>query len=183
MMDKTIQFFNTNSGGIQAFSAILMFIATLTYVIINSLMHREIVKERKRYEDPDINLRFRKIKSEGYYNLIVENISDVSAKNIKFLEYPALSLFSDMNTSSIGFIKNGINFMGPKQKYESFFLDSNELNKNDLKFKIKYENTQGDEFIKNITFNSASFKHIYNLGKPFEEAAIDELKGIKNKFN
>jgi len=183
MTIEIIEFFNSNSGGIQAVSSTLIFIATLTYVIINSLMHQEIVKERKRYEDPDINLRFKKVKSGGYYNLVVENISDVSAKNIKFIEYPSLLLFSDIKTASIGFIKNGIDFMGPKQIYESFFLDSNELSNDDLIFKIKYENTQGDQFTKNITFNSASFKPIYNLGKPFEEEAIKELKGIKKKIN
>lgn len=184
-MDNILKFFNTNSDGIQAVSAILMFVATLSYVIINSLMHREIVKERERYENPDINLRFKPITPGAYYNLVIENISQVSAKDIEFVDFPSIKLLKDVKTDSIGFIKNGISFMGPKQMHESLFLDvaNNDPDKLDISFKIKYKNKYNEVFTKNIDFNSQSFKHIYSLGKPFKKQIINELNGIKNSLD
>jgi hypothetical protein len=184
MIREIIEFFNSNAGGIQAISSILMLIATLTYVIINSLMHQEIVKERKRYEDPDINLRFKPASIGCYYNLVVENISQVSAIDLEIVDYPSMKIISNTQTDNIGFIKNGIKFMGPKQKYESLFLNTENINSNNknLFFKLKYKNEYEELFIKEFNFNANSFKDIESLGKPFEIGLVDEIKGIKKSL-
>lgn len=56
LMVKTIlDFLNNNADGIQAIFAILLFLATLIYVFINTAMHKEMVKTRESDERPEIN--------------------------------------------------------------------------------------------------------------------------------
>lgn len=181
---ELLNFFNNNAGGVQAIFSILLFVATTIYVIINSKMHREMIKERKRYEKPNINLRLSKVISGAYYNLVIENISNVPAKDIVFLEYPSINLHEGITTDSIGFIKNGIKYMGPGQSFESFFLDTTIIESIDseISFKIKYKNEDDDVFIKETSFNLSIFEHIISLGKPFEDEVIEKLNGIKESI-
>jgi len=179
-----LNFLNNNAGGVQTIFSILLFAATTVYVIINSKMHKEMVKERRRYERPNINLRLEKVISGVYYNLVVENISAVPAKNVVFLEYPSIGLHGKYRTDSIGFIKNGVNYMGPGQSFESFFLDTTikENKDTELKFKIRYENESGEAFLKDIDFNISMFEHSFRLNKPFKEQVIEKLEAIRKSI-
>ncbi|MFW5794863.1 MAG: hypothetical protein ACOCV1_05225 [Bacillota bacterium] len=181
---NVVEFFNLNAGGVQAFSSILLLIVTTAYVYINSLMHKEMKKERERFENPNINIKFEPITSGAYYNLIIENNSSIPAIDIEFEEYPSLIIFSNVRTDSIGFIKNGINFMAPGQLHKSLFLDVTDSNKieSEIKFRISYKNERGKKYTRNFNFNTEAYKHVYSLGKPFEKEIVSNLKGIKKEI-
>jgi hypothetical protein len=141
-MDGIINCLNINAGSIQAITGILIFFVTFIYVIINSFMHSEMKKNRIRLDSPEISLRIER-QCTGFFNLIIENISNISVYNLKFTKYPDFRKLSGDKVDYIGFIKNGINYFAPKQFYSSFFLQYSqnpEVYEKIIEFVIEYEN-------------------------------------------
>lgn len=183
-LDSIVSYLNANSGGVQALFSILLFLATLIYVIVNTLMHREMVKTRERAERPEISIRLEKITS-GHYNLVIENISDIPIYNVSFKTFPVLEVINDLTTADIGFIKNGIKYMAPGQVYKSYFLDYRNLHEQykNIVFEIEYKNRNNKEFKQNITMNLSVFEYCITLGKPYQEEIISKLNDINNSIN
>jgi len=120
-MSNVINFLNGNSGALQAIFAFLIVVLTGVYAYINSKMHYEMKKSREQVESPEITLRLKKVIT-GFYNLVIENMSGVAAYDIEFIKFPKLPL-GKITTAEIGFIKNGIKYLPPKQIYDSYFLN------------------------------------------------------------
>lgn len=183
-MIELLDFFNQNAGGFQAIFSIFLFIATLAYVIINSLMHSEMVKTRVKAETPEVCLGLKKVCS-GFYNLAIENISNTPAYDLIFLKAPMFNLAGGINSTDIGFIKNGIKYLPPNQTYESYFLPYRELEDQNqtIEFEFKYRNKNGKKFHQTIVINLSLFYNRMDFGKSIEEQIIEELKGIKESIN
>ncbi len=178
-----MNFFNQNAGGLQAIFSIFLFIATLVYVIINSLMHREMIKARLKSEVPEVCLDLKKVRS-GFYNLVIENISSTPAYDLIFLKAPTFNLVGEINSTDIGFIKNGIKYLPPNQTYESYFLPYRQLKDQNqsIEFILKYKNKSGKEFYQTIVINLSLLYNRMDFGKSTEEQVIEELKGIKESI-
>ena len=86
-MDEFFNILNKNSGAIQTIFAGLIFAVTIAYVVINSKMHREMVKNREIIETPEISIRLEKI-SSGFHRLVIENVSNTPAYDLIFTKYP-----------------------------------------------------------------------------------------------
>ncbi len=150
MLKEMLDFMNENAGGFQAIFAIAIFLATIIYVVINSFMHREMVKTREREESPIISIRIDR-EFEATYSLIIENISNVSAYNLHFTKAPNLKhVGTTITTRELGIIKYPIKYLAPRQVYSTIFLDLKTLMKEfqykEVEFEIKYEDKNGKEF-------------------------------------
>ena len=171
-MIAILDFFNHNSGAFQAIFSILLFTATVAYVITNSLMHRELVKQRKRAEIPEISIRLEKVET-GFYNLVVENISNIPAYDFVFVKAPCLKLCRENTTTDIGFIKSGIRYFAPHQKYETFFLNYRKIDDQlqTIEFETEYKNKEknGRKFNQHFYINLSLFYNRLDLKKPLEK--------------
>lgn len=171
-MIAILDFFNHNSGAFQAIFSILLFAATVVYVILNSLMHREMVKQRKRAETPEISIRLEKVNT-GFYDLVVENISNIPAYDVVFVKVPCLKLGSDKATTDIGFIKNGIKYLAPRQSYKTFFLNYRKIDDKlqTIEFETEYKNKEknGRKFNQHFYINLSLFYNRLDLKKPLEK--------------
>ncbi len=181
---QIIDFCNKNSGFIQAIFSFLIIVVTIFYVVINSLMHKEMEKTREISETPEISIRFKKIIS-GFYNIVVENISDIPVFELTFLKVPDLSTYGNKTSEDIGFLKYGIRYMAPHQSYESFFLNyPNVVDKfQTIEFQIEYKNKQNKIFNQNLEINLSLFYNKVTMGKSFNENLINELKKISDSIN
>ncbi len=183
-----IDFLNENAGGIQAIFAALIFCVTLIYVIINSLMHKEMVKTREREEKPVLSIRFLR-KFGPIYSIVIENISNTSAHNIRFIDPPDIKHKGNSgfpSTLELGLFKYPINYMGPKQSFESIFLNLNtledEFQYKEVNFQIEYFNDKGNKFNHSFDFN-ISMLHKTLITASFEEKIVDVLNEIKKSIN
>ena len=183
-LSEIIDFFNENAGFIQALFSFLIFSVTVIYVIINSLMHVEMKKTREMSESPEISIRLEKIKS-GFYNIVIENISDVPVYELHFLKYPSLQTYGDKTSEDIGFLRYGIRYMAPHQSYESFFLNYPSINDKlqTIEFHIEYKNKNNKIFNQNFEINLSLFYNKSSLGKSFNEELLEELTEIKKSIN
>jgi len=159
------QFINDNSGAFQAIFSLLIVIITIIYVVINSLMHSEMVKARKREEKPVISIRIKRVKA-AIYSLIIENISNVPAYELEFTKVPDLkhSDDNDITTKKIGIIQHPIKYLAPKQVYESIFLNLNTLDKKfhhkRLEFEVKYKDIDKKDY--DLAFE-VDVSNLYNI--------------------
>lgn len=87
--------------------------------------------------------------------MVIENISNVPAYNIRFIDFPDLIHYKNdgkefINTKELGLINNGIEYMGPSQQYEVFFSIPDALRKDDnengVKFNIGYFDVEHNEY-------------------------------------
>ena len=76
-----MEFLNSNAGGIQAFSALLILIATTVYVFVSIKMLKELKIQRKRLEEPDLVYYLKNINNIIYG--VIENIGNGIADKIK----------------------------------------------------------------------------------------------------
>ena len=181
---KFIDFCNINSGFIQAIFSFLIVIVTLVYVVINLRMFYEMKKTREMSEIPEISIRLKK-RMSGFYDIVVENISDIPVFELKFLNSPDLPLYGNKTTKDIGFFKDGIKYMAPHQSYVSFFFDYHNVDVQfqTIEFQFEYKNRQNKIFKQNFEINLSLFYDKGSLGKSFNENLIEELKKIRNSIN
>ncbi|WP_108958429.1 hypothetical protein [Leptospira ellinghausenii] len=155
-----IEFINQNSDVISALSSLLLLFVTIIYVVINSLMHSEMVKSRELMLKPDLSLRFERIKS-GFMKIVIENNSSNDIYNLTFVEYPE-EMTGIVGNPQPGFIKDGIKYMASKQIYESFYINypylvTRKLHNKIIKFKMNYSNSSGKIYTKEIEINLSLF--------------------------
>jgi hypothetical protein len=121
-MENILNLINNNSNAISALSSLAMLIATVTYVIINSKMHKEMKLARTRDEAPDLALKLQRIIS-GFYDLKITNYTSNPLYNLKFLKFPESALTGLRNEDSFELLKSGISYMAPSQEYSTFFIN------------------------------------------------------------
>lgn len=175
-----IKFLNTNSDAIQSLGNILILIVTTIYVIINSLMHREMVKARQQQERPQIGLRLLRVE-HNFYNLLIENISKVPLYDLKFLKYPKLKIVNKFTTHEIGFIKNGIKYMSPKQEYETLFLLASNIKdfSEDIVFEIQFQDKNQNKYVEIIRINLSVIEKVTSIDTKYNKKISQELEKIR----
>jgi len=181
-----LKYLENNSLAIQTLLGILIFFATLAYVIINTLMHKEMVKQRQREETPNISIKFeQEPHALSLFALVIENISSVEVFNLKFIEYPELKLWTvDGTTADVGIIKEGIEYMGVGQIYQDSFLelfDKENRNKR-LDFKVEFFNKAGKKYFKSFSLNTAMFNSIGKIQHPTVEDELKKLRELVEKI-
>lgn len=185
---------NNNSGAIQAFFGMLIFIVTTIYTIVTYKMFSEMKINRQKDEVPDISIRLIRRESTCY-DIEISNYSKVEVHNLKFIEVPDLNYWKG-STRDIGFFKNGISYLGIGQTYINTFLktlnnNGDIQNKNfketkyllfDLEFYNKSESSKKrKKYKKQISINLTLLAN--TSGKtPYEKQKVEELKKLNKNI-
>lgn len=182
-----IEWLNVNSGMMQAVFSGLLLIATVIYVIINSYIHREMERERKNQERPIISLRIERF-TTGFFELVIENISDVPIYDVVFEKYPDFKILSNNNFNTPGFVKNGIKYIAPKQVFRSLaiiYFENEKIWDMDIEFEIVYKNLYGENFRESIKINLSLLQDNAQPKEPisFEDKIIKELKTLNESID
>ncbi|MGD9707115.1 MAG: hypothetical protein AB7V07_05525 [Candidatus Delongbacteria bacterium] len=113
---------------------------------------------------PDFAIRFIN-RNASLFFIEIENISNVEIFEMQFKEFPDIPITDKIRTSGIGFLKNGINYLAPGQKYSALFINyvclaEENMNKDILIFDIDFKNKEKKCFNKKFNFNLNMFKEI-----------------------
>ena len=186
-----MEYLNANAGGIQAIFGCLIFFVTLAYAIVSYFMWKEMKKNRLKFETPDVSILLIQQKA-SQFEIEISNLSNVDIFDLTFIEFPDLKIFPK-GTKNIGFLKNGISYLGVGQHYRSMFLNAvlyiDEIDDDEthyLIFKYKFfDKPQTDigrkEYQKEIRIN---FSLIANTARStmFDVAAIEQLKELNENI-
>ena len=114
LISNITEWLNTNSGALMVISAFLLAGITWWYVHLT----RQLLKVTHK---PEILVYL--CPSETYFNCInlcVQNVGTGLARDVKFTGNLSFSPDNDLRLGEIGFIKKGIDYLGPGQKIEHF---------------------------------------------------------------
>ena len=103
---------NSHSGAITAIATAVLVIVTIVYVIFTYRIVRAT-------NQPEIMVSLRPHETYGYFAILrVENVGTGVARNVRFTGDLSLGFQSITPFKDIGFLKNGIDLLGPGQKIE-----------------------------------------------------------------
>lgn len=131
-----IEWLNTNDG-------VVIGIATVLLVGITGYYAYLTWRLLKANNTPEITISLRP--HEAYIHcvmLCIENIGTGAARNIKFQTDLSFKPDGEISLGEVGFLKNGIDYLGPGQKIEHFLVSVigklDELKKTPLEFGVTY---------------------------------------------
>lgn len=166
-----IEFFNQNSGFLSLVFAAIVAASTVVYAILTSKLVSETRRMRKMQTEPNISVRVesneRAIK---FVDIVVENIGAGPAFDVKFRLKDDLKLFANDKFSEIGFIKNGLKYLAPKQKLRYFLLDLPRVLNDDsirpLEINVEFKDYLNENYKSKFEINFDEFRNLSQMGSP-----------------
>jgi len=163
-------------------------LSTIVYALLTWKLVSETRRMRKVQTEPNISV-FIKPREEwiGFVDLIIQNIGLGPAYNIKFDIKPSFESIGEDSISEIGFIKNGLNYLGPNRKIQ-FFLTSMTENYEDkieksFDINIAYDNAMGNECKSVSRIDFSELKGLHQLGKPPLYQLVKAVEEIKSDIH
>lgn len=156
-------------------------IAVLWYTLETFGMRQEMMASRQRLETPEVSIRFEQIMS-GFFDIVVENISAIPARNLAFRGAPPFPIRPGVTTADIGFLRHGIRYLAPKQVYRAFFLQYPSLDQNTqhstITITCSFENTLGRPFSETVELNLSLFYDVHHLAADFQSRVLACLESM-----
>ena len=163
-------------------------LSTIVYALLTWKLVSETRRMRKVQTEPNVSV-FIKPREEwiGFVDLIIQNIGLGPAYNIKFDIKPSFESIGEDSISEIGFIKNGLNYLGPNQKIQ-FFLTSMTENYDDkieksFDINIAYDNAMGNKCKSVSRIDFSELKGLHQLGKPPLYQLVKAVEEIKSDIH
>ena len=159
----------------------------LWYTLETRGMRQEMFRTRLRLETPEVNVRLDRPLDpnvySGFFDVVVENVSQTHALDVTFTEVPDLPVGADRRTTDIGFLRYGIRNLAPGEKYRAFFLDyphlGSDAQRQDVQFAYSFKDRTGKEYARSFTINLSVYVDAMALGRPFEAGVLEELRSIR----
>jgi hypothetical protein len=186
-MEIIIDWIKANNTLIDLLSTFVTAFATVFYVILTIRLVSENVKNRRMQTDPKLVMDIILDATHPFLlNIILENVGNGVALNIKFLIKNEPKLKNSKNISDFNFIKNGLKSLASKAKYKSFLLNILDegfvLTKELILIEIKYEDAYKRKYSEEVIFDLSYLEDIvYSHTEP-EYNITKELKGISKSL-
>jgi hypothetical protein len=181
-----IEFLRENQAVITLVFAFAVTVSTIVYAILTWRLVSETRRMRKAQTDPEISVSLiQNENSINFIDLVTENIGLGSAYNIKFDILKDFKLSKRM-LSEVGFIKNGITYLSPRQSMKSWiasFLHDKELVNKSIELKVTYNNSLSEQYTKQFILNFSQFAFIKQLGTPPLIKIGEHLESIEKNIN
>jgi hypothetical protein len=172
-----IDFLNTNAGTFNLIFSFFVMIATVIYAVLTWKLVKETKRMRELQSEPKVSITAEFHETHfNFLNLKIQNIGLGPAYSLRFkvlkdFEYDAMEFVSGM-----GFVKNGINYLSPGHKIETFFtslLEDFERKLSDhLEIEVTYLNAHGKEYKDTYLINFSYISGLSKLGSsPIEKIA------------
>ena len=179
-----INWINSNNTLINLFSTFIIAVATAFYMFLTIKLVTENIKNRRLQIDPKIVLDILMDEHDPYFlNIIVENVGNGVALDIKFNIKNELDLKKSKKISELGFIKNGLKTLSAKTKYKTmlvFLIDENdeEIFNKLIEIEIKYTDITKRKYIEKTIIDLSYVNDISYLRNKPEDKIIKEIKEI-----
>ena len=160
------EFLNLNESDITVIFSGVVTAATVVYAILTWKLVSETQKMRKVQTEPKISVIIQSREEWiGWLDMIIQNTGG-PAYDIKFEIEPDYEKFDGKLLSEYGFIKNGLNYIGPNQKLQFFFTSITEEMKHSFEIKVSYQNSVGNIYEDIYIIDFSQFDGLNQLGKP-----------------
>ncbi len=178
------EFLNNNSGSILTILTFALAVATGVYAFLTWRMVRETKRLREIQSEPNISIYF-KSKEEyiGLIDLIIRNIGQGPAFNIKFTVSPDFKYTDQKNISELNLFKNGVHHLAPGQQIV-FFLNSLVVmidKKLCMNFDVaaNYENAVRKKYQNTYNIDLSEIVGLRRVGEPPLRKISDHLEKMK----
>jgi hypothetical protein len=177
--------YRSGSTNIAAVIYWLTALIVLAYTVETYGMRSEMVAVRVRQETPEVVVRLEH-SSEGFlgfFDVVVENVSDAPALSIQFQHVPDLTLPpGNRQARDIGFLKHGISYLPPKQSTRAFFLAYRQLTPEQqhstVAFKYTFRSLTGFQFERTVPVSLASYYDVTRFGVGFQRDLLTALEAL-----
>lgn len=183
-----LDFLNQNGGAITVIFTVVVALATVAYVALTWSLVIETKKLREVQTEPKVSAIIQQDERYiNWVNLIIQNIGLGPAYNLRFKVVPDFEEKErEFKVSEIGFIQNGLRYLAPNQKLQTFLTnlaeDFKDKCERPFKIEITYQNalekTYSDEYI--IDFSQQI--GLREVGKPAINEIADSIEKIETHF-
>ncbi len=189
---QLLDYLNKNSGALNVLFTLIVAVSTAFYAILTWRLTSETKKMRKSQTEPKVSVYLQTCRvAMGFFDLIIKNIGLGPAYNVRFEVLEEFAVRGDRKLSDVDFIHEGIKYMPPNYSVETFFLQLmgeqyKEIIDKNIKIKVIYENSEGEEISEIINLNMSQFKGRQRLGDdPLNEIAknIGNIQQDINKLS
>lgn len=183
-----LEFLNQNSGALAVVFSAVVAIATVVYVFSSWKLVKETRKMRKFQTEPHISVNIQPREEWiNFIDMIVENIGLGPAYNVKFEVDPDFEYEKGKVLSELGFMKNGLKYLAPAQKFRFFLTDmvedSEEKAKKTFKINITYEDNTGKIHKDKYEIKFSELMGLRQLGEPSLYKIANNIEHIKKDFD
>ena len=191
-----LEFLNLNSGAVTAISTVVLTIVTFVYVLLTRSISKETEIMRKAQTEPNISAIIQPDERYlNWINLIIQNIGLGPAYNVKFEVNPDFEdrdRHSDIEgisykLSEVGFIKNGLPYFAPNQKFQ-FYLTNlgdnyQEKLKKSFEIKVTYESNIHEPYSNTYLIDFSQQSGLTQLGEPPIYTIAKNIEQIQKDIN
>lgn len=176
-----LEYLNQNSGAFNVIFSFLVALATIVYAFLTWKLVSETRKMREVQTEPKISATIQP--SEEWINfidMIIQNIGLGPAYNINFKISPDFECQKGEFLSEKGFVKSGMKYLAPNQKFQFFLTsiveDFEEKIKKFFEIEITYQNSVG-KIYKDVYL--IDFSHLVGLSQIGEPPLYKIAKNIE----
>ncbi len=180
-----IDFLNQNSGAITLIFTMVVALATVAYVVLTWSLVSETKKLREVQTEPKISAIIQPREEWlNFIDLIIQNIGLGPAYNIQFQVDPDFEEEGrSFKLSDIGFIKNGLRYLAPNQKLQTYLtnLADNFEQKcnNPFRIVVSYQSAIGKRYNDEYLIDFSQRREIRDVGKPAINKIADSIERIE----
>lgn len=164
--------------------------ATYEYAQLTEELVSETNKMRKAQTQPNVYAAVQPVDElNEIMEFFIQNLGSGAAYNIKFVDPPVFRYAEKSFLSNVHLIKNGIEFLAPRQKMHVFMMLSYqvfELNSKDpINIKIKYIDIEGEEIESNYKIDFSIVLDVQRMKDrytSFESNLLDNAKEINKSL-
>jgi hypothetical protein len=168
------------------FSA-LVTLSTVVYAVLTAILVMETRRLRKGQSQPHVSVRIESSPGAfGFTDLVVENVGQGSAYDVRFSLEHDLQLEPRRKASDIGFLRHGVSYLAPRQRLSSYFFQLIGLNdkvagpdRPRLALTVAYRDAAKNDFTERFELDFAHFDNMMRLGTPPADSIANSLEKIK----
>lgn len=183
-----LDFINSNIGLLTIIFSGVVAISTVVYAILTAHLVSETKKLRKIQIEPEIAVYILPRKEWiNFIDIIIENIGQGPAYNIKFHFDKSLKVLKDKDIKRINILNKGIHYMAPKQKI-NFFITSmienfEEKSKLVINVIVKYKSLNNKNYESKYILDFSQFLGVIQLGEPPLYKISKNIEAIKKDIH
>lgn len=167
---------NRNSAGMNALFSMVVAIATVIYAVLTHRLVSETRRMRQVQTEPAIAIWAEPSEfGINFLNLVIENVGQGVARNIKLSASPDIHRKPDRPLSDLGLFKNGLPHLAPRQRIKFFLLNvldgpskskGGDLSHLNFQVTATYANSTGATYTESFSIDISALEGFGTIGTP-----------------
>lgn len=166
-----LNFLNSNTGSFNVLFTFFVAMATIVYAVLTWRLVSETEKLRIAQTEPDVSVIIQPHENWiNFIDMIIKNIGSGPAYGINFKVNPDFEFSKSNYLSKLNFIRDGIRYLAPQQKFQFFLTsmveDFDKKIKTPFDIEITYKNKFGKQYKNTFRIDFSELSGLNQLGEP-----------------